>query len=289
MIPHLEHGIGAFFPVKGMYSITQACVQLAMDLGVEFMFSTPVAQINKVEKRVTGVQLKSGLTLKSNIVVSNADVSTTYRKLLPSEKAPEKILSQPKSSSALIFYWGVNKKFDKLGLHNIFFSKDYKTEFDHIFKKGSVCDDPTVYINITSKYKPDDAPPGCENWFTMINVPNNSGQNWDQIIKEVRAQIINKLSIRLGVNLSDHIVCEQVLDPISIESNTSSSQGALYGNSSNNRYAAFFRHANFHNQIKGLYFCGGSVHPGGGIPLALKSAAIVSHYVLKDYKEHLVK
>ena len=87
---------------------------------------------------------------------------------------------------------------------------------------------------------------------------------------------MQKLSHNLGVNLVELIECEAILDPRTIESKTSSSQGALYGNSSNNRFAAFFRHANFSRQFKNLYFVGGSVHPGGGIPLAILSAKIAT-------------
>lgn len=288
MIPHLEHGIGAYFPVNGMYAITQACYQLAVDLGVEFSFNTPVERIIITDGAAKGITVKNNTHVHADVVVSNVDVTVTYRKLMPEIKAPERILSQPKSSSALIFYWGINREFSKLGLHNIFFSADYKTEFQHIFTHKDIYEDPTVYINITSKYKKDDAPEGCENWFTMINVPNNSGQDWEKLKANARKYIIQKLSAMLQTDVSKHIVCEHVLEPITIESKTGSAQGALYGNSSNNKYAAFFRHANFHQKIKGLYFCGGSVHPGGGIPLALKSAAIASHYIKKDFRHQLL-
>jgi phytoene dehydrogenase-like protein len=110
----------------------------------------------------------------------------------------------------------------------------------------------------------------------MINVPNNQGQDWDQLIKEAKANILKKLSLQLGEDIEPLIEVEDVLDPRSIELRTSSSQGALYGNSSNNKYAAFLRHANFSKKIDHLYFCGGSVHPGGGIPLCLLSAKIVA-------------
>jgi phytoene dehydrogenase-like protein len=59
--------------------------------------------------------------------------------------------------------------------------------------------------------------------------------------------------------------------------------GSLYGTSSNSRLAAFFRHANFSRRTKGLYFAGGSVHPGGGIPLCFKSAKIVADTVRADW------
>jgi phytoene dehydrogenase-like protein len=87
----------------------------------------------------------------------------------------------------------------------------------------------------------------------------------------------------LGTDIASLIATEAILDPRSIELRTSSAMGALYGNSSNNRYAAFLRHANFSNKISGLYFCGGSVHPGGGIPLSLCSAKIVGDLVAEDF------
>lgn len=213
---------------------------------------------------------------KADIVVSNMDVTPTYRKLMPNEKHPDKILNQTKSGSGLIFYWGVKKKFPKLGLHNIFFSDDYKTEFEHQFKHKTIYKDPTVYLNITSKHKPDDAPEGCENWFILLNAPANEGQNWDEIITEARKNVIEKLNRNLGIDIEPLIEIEEILDPRSIEFKTSSDKGALYGNSSNNRFAAFLRHANFSNKIENLYFVGGSVHPGGGIPLALSSAKIAA-------------
>jgi phytoene dehydrogenase-like protein len=96
---------------------------------------------------------------------------------------------------------------------------------------------------------------------------------------KARAQIIQKLNRHLGVDLNELIEVEEILDPIGIESKTSSHRGALYGAASNSKFAAFLRHPNFSSQLKNLYFCGGSVHPGGGIPLCLLSAKIVSDLV----------
>jgi phytoene dehydrogenase-like protein len=207
------------------------------------------------------------------------DVVNTFRRLLPNAHQPERILRQPKSSSGLIFYWGIKREFPSLGLHNIFFSNNYRAEFEHLFNRNELYNDPTVYLNITSKHKPDDAPPGCENWFILLNAPNNSGQDWDAVIEQARWDVIQKLSHNLGVDIEPLIETEAVLDPRSIEAKTSSSQGALYGNSSNNRFAAFLRHANFSSQFNNLYFVGGSVHPGGGIPLCLLSAKIATELV----------
>ncbi len=278
IIPHLEFSKGAFLPKEGMHAITKAIHRLALNLGVEFQMNSPVQRIVIEQGKVKGVQVHNAC-VACDVLVCNMDVVPAYRKLMPEQKQPDKILRQERSSSALIFYWGIKHTFPELDLHNIFFTEDYAKEFETIFKAKRICDDPTVYVNITSKKIAADAPPGMENWFVMINVPANQGQNWDALISEARSAILQKLSKLLGKDIASLIVTEQILDPRSIESRTQSYQGALYGTSSNHRMAAFFRHPNFSNCIQGLYFCGGSVHPGGGIPLALSSAKIVDSLI----------
>jgi phytoene desaturase len=280
IIPHLEQQFGAYFPEGGMYSITSSLVKLAGEVGVQFHYNQPVQQIVVAGKKATALKVNDAY-IKGDIIVSNMDIWFTYRKLLSQhpELFPEKILNQERSSSALIFYWGISRQFPELDLHNIFFSAGYEAEFNHIWQQKNISADPTVYLNISSKLKPDDAPPGHENWFVMINVPANSGQDWDRLISEARRHIIQKLSNQLGVDIAQLITCESILDPRSIESRTSSYQGSLYGTSSNNQFAAFLRHANRSSKVNNLYFCGGSVHPGGGIPLALLSGKIVSDWV----------
>lgn len=274
IIPHLEQHFGAYFPKGGMHAITAALVRLAEDIGVQFHYNSPVEEIMYEKGQVTGVRTGDSF-VPASYVISNMDVWFTYRKLLKGIKLPERILKQERSSSALIFYWGVKGVFKELDLHNIFFSEDYEKEFSTIWKKKAIDDDPTVYLNISSKLCPSDAPDGCENWFVMINVPANVGQDWNTLIAEARVNIINKLSRMLKRDIAPLITVEKVLDPREIESKTSSYQGSLYGTSSNGRFAALLRHPNFIRAIKGLYFAGGSVHPGGGIPLALLSAKII--------------
>jgi len=280
IIPHLEYNLGAYCPKGGMISITRALHQLALDIGVEFKLNCDVTKINIEANKVKSVDFNKQ-SLNVDKVISNVDVKTVYDKLLPSKKPLLKVLKQERSSSALIFYWGINKEFRNLDVHNIFFSEDYKTEFKEIFEGKTICDDPTVYVNIASKYSESDAPNGCESWFVMINVPADFSQNWEELIKKAKVNIINKLNRILKVNLEDLILEEDMLTPKLIQSKTSSYRGSLYGTASNNRFAAFFRHSNFSNTYKNLYFCGGSVHPGGGIPLALSSAKIIDKYV--DY------
>lgn len=281
VIPHFEYHFGAYLPKNGMYGIVNGLVKLAEELGIKFHYNQKVEEIRYTSDRkpkVQGVMVNDKM-LAAAVVVSNLDIWFTYKNLLKGITQPKKLLSQERSSSALIFYWGMDSNYSDLGLHNIFFAADYQQEFNSIWKDKTISSDPTVYINISSKHLRTDAPLDCENWFVMINVPANNGQDWDQLIQQARANIIQKISRILNRNIAKDIVCEQILDPRSIESKTGSYQGSLYGNSSNNQFAAFLRHPNFSSKVKNLFFCGGSVHPGGGIPLALLSAKIVSDCV----------
>lgn len=279
MIPHLEQNIGAFLPKNGMYDISKSIFELAKELGVQFHFNQPVTQILLLDNEAMGVQIGEKQAFADKIIC-NMDVFFAYDKLLPGKPKPVKTLSQPKSSSALIFYWGIRQKFEQLHVHNIFFANDYKQEFEHIFETKTISEDVTVYINITSKQCPKDAPIYGENWFVMVNVPAIAeGQNWDALIPKVRACVLKKLSAVLKTDVEALIEEESLLEPRTIQSRTQSHLGALYGTSSNTKMAAFLRHPNFSNHISNLYFCGGSVHPGGGIPLCLLSAKIVSDLV----------
>ena len=275
IIPHLEYNLGAYFPAGGMIEIPRSLSRLAQELGVEFHLEEPVTEIRCSASQVTGIKTNKG-TYDFDFVASNADIRPTYERLLTRLPKPKKLLNQPKSSSGIIFYWGVNRTFEELGVHNIFFSDHYKREFEAIFNSQTMDEDPTAYVHISSKVAPDDAPVGCENWFVLMNAPANSGQDWDQLVNATRKNVIAKISRILGVDLEKQIVSEDYLDPRRIETRTSSSGGALYGNASNNKFAAFLRHPNYRPAIKNLYWIGGSVHPGGGIPLCLSSAKIAA-------------
>ena len=280
LIQHLEQEYGTFVSEKGMINISKSIFDLAKRNGVKFEFNKLVNEIVVKNNKVVGVKVNNTV-IESDFVVSNMDIVPTYKKLLKKSYQPKKVLNQERSSSALIFYWGIKKTFKNLELHNILFSNNYKKEFDSIFELGTISDDPTVYINITSKDVVSDAPKESENWFVMINSPNDTGQDWNEIIKTVRKNTINKINRTLNIDIESFIEFEKVFSPKTIEKNTQSYLGSLYGSSSNNKMSAFLRHPNFSKHIQNLYFCGGSVHPGGGIPLCLLSAKIVSELIKK--------
>lgn len=290
MIPHFEHHFGAYLPKGGMFDISSSIYELGKRLGVRFHFGQRVEEIVREGDKVVGVRV-GGRHHPASTVVCNMDVFLAYDKLLPGAKRPERTLRQQKSTSAVIFYWGIKREFPELGVHNIFFSDDYANEFARL-EAGELSDDVTIYVNVSSKLVTEDAPSGSENWFVMVNAPADTGQDWDEVVGRLRSRVLSSLQKRLTLGapspndaapaaapLESLIEEERIVTPPDIERLTGSHQGALYGTSSNNTMAAFLRHPNFSNRIDGLFFLGGSVHPGGGVPLCLLSAKITADLI----------
>lgn len=280
LIPHVENGIGAFLPKGGMIQISKSIFELGKRLGVNYNFNSSVHEIVHENKQVKGVVV-DGKKMEADVVVANADMHVVYSQLLKNATIPEKKLAQEKSSAALIFYWGVKTQLASLDVHNILFAKNYQEEFDVLFNQKKLYHDPTVYIHITQSKEPNDAPAGASNWFVMINVPPYNDELSEEEYLQMKKVVVEKINRLLKIDIESLIEEETHWSPRGIEADTSSYRGSLYGNASNTPYAAFMRHANQSPELGGLYFCGGSVHPGGGVPLCLLSAKIVSEEIAK--------
>lgn len=281
IIPYVEYGHGGFAVNGGIHAIPAAIEAAARNAGARFYYEHDVQRIVYDDsRRVRGVEVGGG-RVAADAVVCNVDVSVAYPRLLGDERAHqlERYRRLEPSSSGLVFYWGIDREFSELSTNNIFFSDDYRTEFRSIFQDRRCPAEPTVYVNITSKTTPGDAPSGCENWFVLINAPYVDGQQWEAETARVRQRVLERVSGALGVNVAEHIIAEGRLTPPEIEARTGSYRGALYGISSNGRMAAFARHPNRSRDYEGLYFCGGSAHPGGGMPLVILSGKITAEII----------
>lgn len=285
IIPFVEYLHGGYAVKGGIFAISRALEAAARAVGVQINYDTPVERILYDDRRtITGVRA-GGEDVAAEIVISNVDVSVTYPELLQDTAAHqlERYRRLEPSSSGLVFYWGIDRRFSELSVNNIFFSDDYPREFTTIFDDHRCPDDPTVYVNITSKESPQDAPDGGENWFVLVNAPYGDGQDWEAETARVRAAVVRRVSAALGTDVASLIREEGVMTPEEIERKTGSYRGALYGISSNSRTAAFARHPNRSRDYHGLYFCGGSAHPGGGMPLVVLSGKITADSIKRRY------
>lgn len=286
VIAHVELTGGVLYPKGGIYSVASAMEKLALELGVEIRTGCAVTKIDVKDNRVTGVTLANNANIKAGAVIANVDVATVYEKLIAAphrtEKRVAELAERERSCSGFVLLLGVEGNYEQLTHHNIFFARDYRREFDDIFEREVPSDDPTIYISITSKSDPDHAPTGHENWFVLINAPALSEKyDWSVNADNYRDHVLEKLAEH-GLDVRDKIKTERMLTPVDLEKMTGARQGALYGASSNSRWAAFRRPNNRANDIHGLYFAGGTTHPGGGVPMVTLSGKVAADMLLAD-------
>ena len=282
LIPYVEFGLGAWSVRGGMYEIPKALERLARELGVKFLTDSEVETIIVENKKAVGVKA-NGEIIGADFVVSNADAIETYRSLLPAKH--QKYQNREPSCSGFVLLLGTRKKFANLAHHNIFFSDDYKAEFDAIFKHKIPAENPTIYICATSRTDDSQSPAGHENLFVLVNAPYTSEQvDWQTQAKLYRDLIIKKLESFGLEDLEKSIDFEQIITPADFETKYRANRGSIYGISSNGIFSAFMRVPNKSKDIENLYFVGGATHPGGGIPLVLLSGKMTSEMILQEGK-----
>lgn len=286
VIADVELSGGVWYPQGGVYAYAAALERLARELGIGIVTNCGVASIACQDGRVAGVVLETGAEVSADAVISNLDVTTTYMRLLPKSG---KFLSRLKrlqafepSCSAFIMLLGVESVTHGLSHHNILFSDDYAREFRQIFREGVPADQPTVYIAITSKTDPAHAPSGSENWFVLVNAPALTPESgWATVSETYAERVLNMIEAH-GLTVRNRIRAQHVLTPDDLQTMTGAHRGALYGASANSRFTAFRRPHNRCPDLRGLYFAGGTTHPGGGVPMVTLSGKVAAELVKAD-------
>lgn len=288
VIAHVELSGGVWYPQGGTYSIARALEKLARELGIKIITGCHADEITVESHKVTGVRA-GGMFFPADAVIANVDVATVYERLLPQSAFNPRRLGRlaeaELSSSGFVLLLGVEGTHDQLTHHNILFSADYPREFADIFERGIPPDDPTIYIAITSKTDTSHAPEGCENWFVMVNAPAASDRfDWGLQGDAYRSHILEMLA-RRGLDIRSKIKVEKQLTPLDFETRTGARHGAIYGLSSNNRLNALRRPHNRAPDIRGLYFAGGTTHPGGGVPMVILSGKVAAKLALEGLED----
>jgi phytoene dehydrogenase-like protein len=212
---------------------------------------------------------------RCDVVVANADARHLYADLLPDRSALRRVERADLSTSGFVVLVGARGTTPGIAHHNVWFSDDSRAEFAEL-EAGRVAPQPTVYACVSSVTDPSQAPPGCENWFLLVNVPAGARLDADRETDRVLGRLAE-----FGIDLADRAEVVATRTPADIAERYRTEGGAIYGTSSNGRRAAFVRPRN-RGARRGLYLVGGSSHPGGGLPLVTMSGRIVADMIAAD-------
>ena len=276
VIPYLECAVGGWHVRGGLYRIVESLVETARRRAIELRARSRVQRILVENGRARGVQLEDGETLRAEVVVFNGDAACMPQLLGASDGGPA---PTERSLSGFVLMLGVRRTLPELNHHAIYFSADYRREFQQLFDERRLPEDPTVYVCAPSRTDRSLVPGEGETLFIMINAPACGERFTADWTNEARARIMRKLKSAGFPEIGDDIVVEDVWTPRRIEATYAMPGGAIYGANSHGWRRAFLRPPNKDRRIAGLYYVGGSSHPGGGTPTVLLSAEITSRLI----------
>lgn len=288
LIQYLEKEWGVFFAKGGTTALVHGLAKLFTDLGGKIILNADVSKINVFEKQVSGVSLKDGMYFSADIVISNADVATTYMKMIDKKwrkKNTDKKYSKAKYSMSLfLIYFGTKKQYPDMKHHTIILGPRYKELLKDIFDKKILADDFSSYLHVPTRTDPSLAPPGCETFYILVPVPHqDSGLDWDALKDQFKDKILSFLDKEYLPGLLDNLVVSKVFTPKDFETEFLSYKGSAFSLEPVFRQSAYFRTHNKSEDIKNLYFVGAGTHPGAGVPGVLSSAKLTTDQIIKSH------
>ena len=255
-----ELGLGVSYPVGGIHAVVASLGALAARLGVTVCTGVEVERLETRGLRLDTVHTSAG-AFQSDVVVSSLDVVRTH-KLLGQRARVERL--EP-SLSGFVMLLGVTGETPRLAHHSISFSSDYGAEF-RALAAGAFSDDPTLYFYVSSKLQPEDAPPGSENLFVMANAPALSQDK--TLDEEAYAEHLLEVLERRGFSVTNRLAVRHILGPQHLS--RLAHRGSIYGAAPHSLLSTLRPNPRVRG-VSNLVLAGGSVYPGGGIPLALLS------------------
>ncbi len=285
MIHYLERKWGVHSAIGGTGAIVNALLDLFARLGGKLQLDARVKKITIENGAATGVELVGGGRLAARVVVSNADVANTYRKLIPSEsrrKWTDARLEKMRYSMGLfVLYFGTDRTYEHLAQHTIVLGPRYRELLQEIFVDKHLAEDFSLYLHAPTRSDPNLAPAGCECFYVLSPVPNlRGGQDWEALKDRYADAILASLEIPdLCPDVRKHIVTRRIMTPLDFETDLDAYAGSAFQFEPILTQSAWFRPHNESEDVRGLYFCGAGTHPGAGMPGVLSSAKLLDRVI----------
>ena len=289
LIHYLEREWGVHYAAGGTGALVRALTRLFKESGGRLHLHAEVCEILVQENRVTGLRLKHGETVNADAVVSNADVTNTYRTLIPSrhrKKNTNRHLERMHHSMSLfVVYFGTRRRYTDCGLahHNIILSNRYRDLLSDIFRGNTLPEDFSLYLHLPTLTDSSIAPEGCELFYVLAPVPHlGANIDWTVSAKEYKNRILDFLEARYLPGLRKHIITEHFIDPLYFQNHLNTYLGSGFSIEPRLTQSAWFRPHNRSEDFDNLYIAGAGTHPGAGLPGVLSSAKIIDALIAQD-------
>ena len=280
---YVQCAFGLWYVEGGMFRLAQALDRLMREVGVAVETGAEVVGFDRGRDGIEAARLADGRRVPGDVFVCNMEVIPASARLLgESEGFLRKFRRFEPACSGLVLHLGMDCEYPHLAHHNFFFSKDPVKHFDDVFHAGRLPEDPTIYLVAVTRTDRSQAPPGCENIKILPHIPHLKRERFSsEDYARLKERVLDKLE-RMGLKLRGHIVVEDMWTPEDIEATYYSNRGAIYGVVADRKMNRGFKAPKRSSKYPNLYFVGGSVNPGGGMPMAALSGQQVGAFVVRD-------
>lgn len=279
MLFHMQQEQGLWYVDGGIHHLAQAMEQLAIEEGVDIRTGVSVENIKTYHQRVVGVRVSNGEYVEANYIISNMEVIPTYRDLLHFNqcKIDQLETTYEPASSGYVLHLGVNRTYPQLAHHNFFFSNDSKNNYEEVFHQKKLPQDPTIYLVNVNKTDKQQAPQCYENIKVLPHIPYIQDKPFKKEEYDAfKERVLTKLENMGLTDLKSHIIYEDVWTPEDIRQQYRSNRGAIYGVVADKKKNKAFKFPKQSEYFENLFFVGGSVNPGGGMPMVTLSGLQVA-------------
>ena len=297
----VDGSIGAWgYARGGMGAISKALSSSFRAMGGTLLNNSEVEIVNIKGDRVKGVTLKNGDEYLAKNVVSNADVKRTFLKLTDPNHLPPSLIKKVNnfkirgSSGKVNIALDSMPKFPNVSENNPCLKGDIhftdsiermERAYDD-WKMGTWSRDPFLDMMIPTLTDPTMAPPGKHfmSCFVQYCPPKVFGKNWTKENKDAFGETVIQQIADYSPGFKDRILHMEVRTPKELEEEVGLTEGNIFQGELTFDQLLFNRpipgYAQYRSPIKGLYMCGSSTHPGGGVMGAPGRNAAVE--ILKD-------
>ncbi len=285
----VDGNVGSWgFARGGMGAVSNSIAGAFQSYGGELRTEAGVEKIVTSDGRVKGVALENGEEITGRIVVSAMDVKRTFLKCMDKSDLPDAFYHRVKnfkirgSSGKLNIALDGMPEFPALppgsSLHfsDMHFS-DSMERMERAYddwKAGTWSKDPYVDMLIPTTVDPTMAPPGKHymSCFIQYCPYELEGRDWTGPEREAFAQTVIDQIANHSPNFKDLILHYEIRTPADIEAEIGITEGNIFHGELTLDQVLFNRpvpgYAQYRAPVKGLYLCGSSVHPGGGVMAA---------------------
>jgi phytoene desaturase len=282
----LEHRWGVWYAMGGTGALVRALARLFTDMGGVLRLGHEAVEIviPASTRCATGVRLASGEVLPAAAIVSNADVASTYRRLVPAAvrevETDGRILGRTYSRSLFVWSFGTDRQYTDLSHYEILMGEREGSLGADPAARPHLANDFSLHLHHPTATDPSLAPPGCDAWYVMASVPNlSAGTDWAAAARPFRDAILRYLEQQCMPGLSRHIVAEHCVDPRYFDAAAGTHLGSAYSVEPARGQTGWRRPHNQSPDVANLYLVGAGTHPGAGVPGVLCSGKIVARLI----------